>query len=213
MCTKSSLFLLALLAVAVSPLAFSQPCSPWPAINGDGIGPFDYSDHQAKAKWLKNIEGNHFNRNVRTLNKGQSSAYVGNDIHFVLHRFPNHHPALDAMMRLGAKERKERPSGTPETVECYLYRAVVFAPEDAVAKSLYGIYLLKLGKRKDALEQLTSANELRPDDRNIHYNLGLLYFDEKNYDKAKQHAQRAYELGFPLQGLKKKLQSVGAWDG
>lgn len=209
----SSLMLFLILA-GVFPSAFSQQsCLPWPAVNGDGIGPFDYTSHRAKKQWLTNIEGNHFNRDVRTLRKGQSSVYVGNDLHFVLHRFPNHHPALDAMMRLGAKERKERPPGTPETVECYLYRATVFAPEDAIAKTLYGIYLLKLDKRKKALEQLTKAHELSPDERNIHYNLGLLHFREKNYEKAKVHAKRAYELGFPLEGLKKQLQSVGAWDG
>jgi tetratricopeptide (TPR) repeat protein len=210
---SSSLILFVILVAAV-PNAFSQqPCLPWPAVNGDGIGPFSYADHKARARYLANVELHHFNQDVRTLRKGQSSAYPGNDLHFVLHRFPNHHPALDAMIRLAAKERKERPAGTPETVECYLYRATVFAPADAVAKGLYGVYLLKLGKRKAALEELTTANELRPDNGNVHYNLGLLYFDEKNYDKAKEHAKRAYELGFPLEGLKKKLQSVGAWNG
>jgi tetratricopeptide (TPR) repeat protein len=209
---RSSLILIAILMAAV-PNAFSQqPCPPAPAVNPDGIGPFDYTD-PAQSKMLRNVNTNHFNHNVRTLRKGQTSDFISRDLDYALRRFPNHHRALDAMVRLAAKERKERPDGAPENVECYLYRATVFAQEDAVAKTLYGIYLFKRGKRKDALEQFTSAKELRPDDRNIHYNLGVLYFDEKNYDKAKQHAKRAYELGFPLEGLKKKLQSVGAWDG
>ena len=199
--------------VLAVPNAFPQePCPPWPAINGDGIGPYDYTD-RTKSRWLSNVNTNHFDQNVRTLRKGQTTAHVGADLHFILHRFPNHHPALDAMIRLSEKEKKKRPDGAPVNVECYLYRATVFSPEDVVAKGLYSVYLLKLGKREAALEQLTIANKLRPDNRNIHYNLGLLYFDEKNYEKAREHAKRAYELGFPLEGLKKKLQSVGAWEG
>ena len=198
--------------IAASAAISRQPCPPWPAVNGDGIGPFDYNNPN-NATWLRNVDGNHFNHDVRTLRKGQSSAFVGADLHFILHRFPNHHRALDAMMRLSDKEKKARPAGASETLECYLYRAAVFAPEDPIPVTIYGIHLLKLGKRKEALEQLTAAEKLKPDDRNVHYNLGLLYFDEKNYAKSREHAKRAYELGFPLGGLRSKLQSVGAWDG
>lgn len=205
------LILLTLLVLA-TPNAFSQPCAPAPAVNPGENGPFNYTD-PAYSKRVKGVERNHFNRDVQLLRKGQTSTNIGGDLHFILNIFPNHHRVLDAMMRLAEKERKQRPDGALVNVECYLYRATVFAPEDVVAKALYGIYLLKLGKRKLALEQLTAANELRPDDRNVHYNLGLLYFDDKNYDKAKEHAKRAYDLGFPLEGLKKKLKSVGAWEG
>jgi tetratricopeptide (TPR) repeat protein len=211
MLAYSSLILFACLALIV-PNAFSQqPCPPAPAANADGVGPFDYIN-PANSKRAAHVNHNHFNQNVRTLRKGQTAAHVGEDLDFILRAFPNHHPALDAMMRLAVKEGKAQPVGTPVSVECYLFRATAFAPQDAIAKGLYGVYLLKIGKRKQALEELTTANELRPDDRNIHYNLGLLYFDEKDYDKAKQHAKRAYELGFPLEGLKKKLKTAGAWD-
>ena len=213
-CMRGSLPVILLVLFALAPLDASsqRSCAPWPAVNGDGIGPFDYTD-PAQANWLRNVNANHFDQNVRALVKGQSAAHVSQDLHFVLHRFPNHHPALDAMMRLADKQQRQQPSGSPENVECYLYRATVFAPNDPVSKTLYGIQLLKLRKHKEALVQLTAAHELRPDDRNIHYNLALLYFDEKNYNKSKEHAKRAYELGFPLPGLKKKLQSVNAWDG
>jgi tetratricopeptide (TPR) repeat protein len=189
-----------------------QPCPPWPTVNGDGIGPFDYRDG-SKRNWLANVNANHFNNDVRSLRKGQSSAHIAGDLHFILHRFPNHPGALEAMIRLGERQKRAKPSGAIETVECYIYRAALFAPGDVNVRALYGLYLSKAGKRKQALEQLVAANKLAPDSRNIHYNLGLLYFDEKDYDKAKEHAKRAYDLGFPLEGLKKKLQSVGAWEG
>lgn len=43
------------------------------------------------------------------------------------------------------------------------------------------------------------------------YNLGLLYFDLKDYDNALIQAQKAISLGHPLPGLKNKLQSVKRW--
>lgn len=208
---SSLILLLAFLALAV-PNAFSQPCGPAPAVNSDGIGPYNYTDPAWRDLLKNNVERNHFNQDVETLRRGISGP-LGGEIDYVLNKFPNHHRALHAMMRLGEKERTARPRGARASVECYLYRAVTFAPEDAVSKLLYGIHLQKLGRREAALEQLTTANERRPDDPNIHYNLGLLYFDAKNYAKAGEHAKRAYALGFPLEGLKNKLKSVGAWKG
>ncbi|MBK8750852.1 MAG: hypothetical protein IPL99_04020 [Candidatus Competibacteraceae bacterium] len=43
------------------------------------------------------------------------------------------------------------------------------------------------------------------------FGMGLLYFDLKQYGLAKQYAQKAYQLGYPLPGLRKKLASVGQW--
>jgi hypothetical protein len=38
-----------------------------------------------------------------------------------------------------------------------------------------------------------------------------VYFDLKDYDKSLEHAQIAYAQGFPLPGLKHKLQKAGKW--
>lgn len=64
---------------------------------------------------------------------------------------------------------------------------------------------------KDALEQLRFAEEYLPDDINLQYNLGLAYFQAKEYDKAREYAKRAYDRGFPLQGLKNMLIKAGKW--
>ena len=53
---------------------------------------------------------------------------------------------------------------------------------------------------------------LSPEDYNTHYNLGLLYFDKKNFAKSKEHAKIAYDQGFPLPGLKNKLTKAGQWE-
>ena len=62
-----------------------------------------------------------------------------------------------------------------------------------------------------ALEQFRRGLELAPDNANLHYNIGLTYFELKDYDNALVHAKRAYELGFPLPGLRNKLQAAKRW--
>ncbi len=43
----------------------------------------------------------------------------------------------------------------------------------------------------------------------IHYFLGLVYLKLKDLDNASAHAKRAYELGYPLQGLRRQLNAAG----
>jgi len=45
----------------------------------------------------------------------------------------------------------------------------------------------------------------------INYALGLLYADRGAYASAMECAKRAYALGYPLPGLKKKLEKAGQW--
>jgi tetratricopeptide (TPR) repeat protein len=114
---------------------------------------------------------------------------------------------------LSQREKKAMPTGAGYTVECYFDRALRFKPDDPTVLMLHGIFLNQQGKLDDAIAQVERANELQPKDANINYNLGLLYFDKKNFAKSKEHANTAYELGFPLQGLKNKLIKVGQWEG
>lgn len=170
-------------------------------------------DRSATSDWqrLKTVELNHLNENVRTLTKGQSVAHPGGDLMFILGIFPNHTPALELLVRLAVREDTVKPKGVGTPVPCTLQRAVAFRPDDAQARMIYGIYLARIGENEDAIKQLETAEKAASTDANILYNLGLLYFEKKNYDKALAYAQRAYERGFPLPGLKNKLSSVGKW--
>jgi tetratricopeptide (TPR) repeat protein len=117
------------------------------------------------------------------------------------------------MTRLAEREKTERPLGARFTVACYFARAVEFAPDDGAVRVLYGIYLSRRGHKNEALEHLQAAQKLLADadNPNLHYNLGLAYFELKDYDKALAHAKKAYELGFPLPGLRDKLKRAGKW--
>jgi Tfp pilus assembly protein PilF len=175
----------------------------------NAFGPYDY--RTATAQQRATVENFHFTRDVETLRRGSTSLRIGADISYTLRAFPNHPRALLAMARLGEKEKTPRPSGADYTVECYFDRALRFTPEDPSVRLLFGTFLLKNGKREAAIEQLKIAELHAGANGNVYYNLGLAYFDLKDYGKAREYAKRAHELGFTLPGLKNKLQSVGQW--
>ncbi len=68
-----------------------------------------------------------------------------------------------------------------------------------------------IGKSRDATQRFNNSADLGGDNGNLYYNLGLSYFDLKDYEKALEYAHRAHSLGFQLPGLKNKLVRVGKW--
>lgn len=171
----------------------------------------DYTNSADRQKSLGIVEQFHFTPNVENLIHG-NSASLGGEIDYTLMHFPNHHRALSAMASLALKEKTPRPKGAGYSVDCYFDRAIRFRPDDGVVHMVYGIYLSKLGKAEQAIEQLREAVRLQPENANINYNLGLLYLAEKDYEQAKTYAKKAYALGFSLPGLKNKLMRAGKWD-
>ncbi len=174
----------------------------------NAYGPYDY--RTAKDK-LVIVEGAHFTNDVEALRRGTTGTLAG-DIDYTLRASPNHHRALIAMINLGRNLKTEQPPGAKYTISCYLNRAIRFAPDDGVAYLIYGTYLMRTGNRTEAMRQLQTALSLDPDNANVHYNLGLAYFDLQDYPKARLHAKRAYEIGFAFPGLKKMLEGVGQWE-
>jgi hypothetical protein len=171
-------------------------------------GPFDYRSIDPQMK--RTVETYHFTTSVESLTSGRSGA-LGADLDYTLRAIPNHPRALLAMMRYGEKLKSEKVPGANWSVACYFDRAIRFQPADPTVRTLYGTYLARRGQRAAALEQLEEAQRLGGDDANLQYNLGLVYFDLKKYDEALAFAQKAYAQGFPLPGLRNKLQQVGKW--
>lgn len=173
------------------------------------IGPYDYRTMPADIK--EKVERFHFSQNVETLTKGESSVKIGADLSFTLKVIPNHPRALYAVAELSRREKRERPVGSAYTVSCWFDRAIRFRPEDGHVRLVYGVALLRNGEVQPAITQLKKADELRPGDANVHYNLGLAYFDAKDYASSLEHAKQAYKLGHPLPGLRQKLERAGQW--
>ncbi|HCB14326.1 MAG TPA: hypothetical protein DEP36_12275 [Gammaproteobacteria bacterium] len=65
-------------------------------------------------------------------------------------------------------------------------------------------------KMKEALELLLRFDKVKQQpSAEVEYFLGHTYLDLGLYDDAKRHADKAYQLGYPLPGLKNKLRRIG----
>jgi Tfp pilus assembly protein PilF len=174
----------------------------------NAFGPFDYRHADTATRSL--VDGAHFTADVEKLVAGNSGT-IGGDLDYTLRAFPNHPRALSSLARLALQSKSTKVGGLKWSFECYFDRAIRFQPDDPGPRSIYGAYLLRKGRTDDALEQLSEAVVLQPDDPKANYNLGLGYFEKKDYEQAKLYAKKAYALGFPLQGLKNKLASLKKW--
>lgn len=178
-------------------------------------GPFNYISPQDYENRLPIVEQYHFTSRVESLMAGESGSLLA-DLDYVLRAFPNHHRALNAISRYDFIDKTESPYRTAGriflTVDCYFDRAMRFQPEDGSVKYLYGLYLHKKKKYKDAIRYYNESLELMPGSSELHYNLGLLYFNIKKWDLAGKHAKIAYGLGYPLPWLKDKLKEAKLWE-
>lgn len=178
------------------------------AASGVDFGPFDYRSPPAEK--LKMVQKFHFSPNVESLRRGESGR-LGADIDFTLRYFPNHTRALNSIVKLAQREKTNQPNGSRYSVDCWFDRAVRFAPDDAQVSILYGFWLLKKGERVLAIEQFEKASAAETRTGNVAYNLGLGYFEAREYDKALIAAHEAYAAGFNFPGLRNKLKNAGKW--
>ncbi len=178
----------------------------------NAYGPWDYTNpnHQDK---LPIVIGAHFSRQVASLTKGITGITPHGDIDYTLRAIPNHHHALWSAAKLEAKDKLRLTNGdtfSPRyyTANCYFKRAIYFQPKDHVTRMLYAMFLQKSSDYKQALEQYNIALSIQPKDPEVNYNLGLLYVEIKQLEKAEAHAKIAYAAGHPLLGLKNKVSKL-----
>lgn len=182
----------------------TQPCG---IIYEERYGPFDYRWDQDK---LKIVEDFHFTPRVESLRAGQS-GYIGGDLNYTLMSFPNHHRALIALVKYTERLKVTKANGMKYPVECYFDRALRFAPDDTKARSLFAQYLQKNNRGAEALEQLDVATRYAGDNGVAHYNIGIVYYQLRAYDKALVQARKAKELGVPDGQLESLLKKAGQW--
>ncbi len=175
------------------------------------FGPFDYMERFNHSGQLKVVEAHHFTSEVENLIRGNTSSTPAGDLDYTLHAWPNHHRALISLVKYSIREKSTRIPDLKWPVECYFDRAIRMNANDAQVRSIYSAFLSHHGRNKEALEHLEVAASLEPDNATILYNLGLLYFRQKDYEKASHYAERAYGFDFPLPGLRNKLIQAGKW--
>ena len=176
-------------------------------LGGNSSGrPHDYRD-PAEKDMLDKVETNHFLPQTEQLVKGTTGPLPG-DILYTLRWFPNHYRALNSLANF------ELPRGfRPDVVwdydaDCYFRRAVLFTPQDSTIYLIWGNFLFKKKDSEGALEKYSHAVELSPESAEAHYDIGLLYVALEDAPNARTHADKAYSLGYPLMGLKRKLEEL-----
>ena len=130
---------------------------------------------------------------------------------YLLRAYPNHPAILQGVVQLELKRLKSsrKLAGWRTPPECYLRRAQTFRPDQPHIYQLMGIYLQKLDHTEKAIQFYKRALAANPRSAEIHYNLGLAYFDIGEHLLAAVCGRQAYKLGYPLPGLQRKLERSG----
>jgi len=174
-------------------------------------GKRDYRARFSSEEWkndFRDFETYHMSRAERNMAPGGRAVDVMENFHFVLRRSPNHQRAMELMIKWssagGHDERFAKPS-------CFFVWGTEFVPDDPVVWRLGGLYFWKTGDVRRAQHWWEEAVRIDPESADAHYSLGLLYFDAGNFESSRKHARAAYEAGYPLPGLRNKLEAVGQW--
>lgn len=150
----------------------------------------------------------HTGRAIEQVKAGEISHPVMADLAFTLQRWPNHAQALKALVDYslaGGRPYEFSP------VQCYFAHAHRLFPDDIAVYVLEGYFYTKSRQYDIAEQTYVEALTVDSESSDVHYNLGLLYLELSDYDSALKHAQAAYSAGFPLLGLRKKLEQAGHW--
>jgi tetratricopeptide (TPR) repeat protein len=191
------------LTAAAAAAHAQNPCGPLE----NHYGPYDY---RSQKEQLRIVEKFHFTPPVELLLRGEST-HIGGDLAYTLATSPNHHRALVATTRLGEKLKTTKIDHMPYSIECYYERAIRFQAEDTIVRNLYAQFLGKKGRTDDAIKQLEVVTGLAGDNGFTHYNVGLVYLELGQPERALQSAWKAQELGFMRPELKDLLVKAGQW--
>lgn len=174
-----------------------------------GIHINDYRTRAAgtQSTWdAGDVKRNHLDPAMAAMRQGNYSRGVKADLSFVMSSWPNYYPVLEALITydLGGGKTYDFP-----TTRCFLERARTIFPDDVKVRLLEGYYFWKKNDKDRAISSYEDALALDPDASDAHYNLGLVYLEMNQYDKAREHAKAAYAAGYPLTGLKNRLAKAG----
>ena len=77
---------------------------------------------------------------------------------------------------------------------------------------MLGNFLYKDGKYDEARKVLQDGlDKVSNPSAEMHYFLGMIELKQGSFDSAREQAQKAYKLGYPLPGLRNRLKAAGHW--
>jgi tetratricopeptide (TPR) repeat protein len=158
------------------------------------------------AELLKNVEEFHVGPGLERM-QGRNYSGARDDFEFILKFFPNHPRGLALISELCDVRWKNPQCDSSQWFE----RAIARNPNVGQTFVIEGVHLQRLNRVADAITSYKRALALDPTSRNAHYDIGLAYFDQKQFELANRHAQVAYMLGMPFPGLRDKLTKAGKW--
>lgn len=173
-----------------------------------GGGPYDYRNERQA---LQTVERRHFTSRVERLVSGESTTSPGPDIDYTLSKFPNHHRALLAVSRLGAKLKLPMVPDMRYPVDCYFERALRFRADDTVARLAYALHLARSQRQNLAAGQLEVAAGYALDNPLTHQNIGLVALEIGDHARALVHAHKVHALGMTHNKLRVALEKAGRW--
>lgn len=185
--------------------AQTNPCGP--IFIRNFYGPYDYRTHRGA---LQIVEDFHFTPEIEAGLRGRNGP-IGGDINYTLKASPNHHRALITLMQVSRRMKSEQIPGLEWPLECFFDRAIRFQRDDPIVRMLYAQYLTERNRRPDAVKQLDIALEVAGDNPFTHYNIGMLFADAAEWDRALKQAHKAMSLGFPRPELADRLRQAGRW--
>jgi tetratricopeptide (TPR) repeat protein len=156
---------------------------------------------------LANVERYHLGIGIEQMKKARYPQALG-DFEFILRYYPNHPQVLRLLSDMCLKAR----GNFCKVAEDWFEKALARNPEAGTTHLLYGFHMHRTRQVKEAVKAYQRAIELQPNSMNAHYNLGLAYADLKEYELANRHAQRSYQLGANMPGLRLRLEKLGKWD-
>lgn len=166
--------------------------------------PYDFYARNWPSGLHENVHRYHLRQGHEKAERG-AYQYAMNEANFILARFPNDPEGLKLAMKIALDWPNNERGAMP-----YFRKALDRYPQHAETWLIYGVYLHRLGTPAEAVEAYRSAIERDANLADAHYNLGLALLELDEVDAASDAAQRAYDLGHPLPGLRKKLGSAGA---
>jgi tetratricopeptide (TPR) repeat protein len=88
--------------------------------------------------------------------------------------------------------------GHLDQAEKELNRALAQNPQMVEAWTNLGSTLMRMGRLKESIEASKKALEIMPDFAMAHNNLAAAFLEQRDRDKAREHALKARELGYPV---------------
>lgn len=168
----------------------------------------DYRDRStAQLRWsIEDNKLNHLDKAKLRMERGEYSRDVIAEIDWTLARYPNHQVALSLLVSYSLAGGKAYDFQQPD---CYFKWAREFAADDLNVLMAEAYLKWRTGKSEEAIEIYQEALKIDSQSSTAAYNIGLIFFEKKNYNEATKYAAVAYELGYPLPALRQKLADIG----